>query len=92
MAAIKHGTLTADTAASVTHTRDAREVGVMHKGNVTAPMYARLDGAEATVAGDDTYTILPGIQRWIPRIWSAGSAPTVSIISSGAVDFEVEFP
>ena len=92
MSAIRHGTVAAGTAATVTHPRDVREIGVMHKGNVTTPMYVRLDGTTATVAGDDTYTILPGVQRWIPRIWSAGPNPAISIISAGAVDYEVEFP
>jgi hypothetical protein len=90
--AIRHGTLTANTVATVSLTRDLREVAVMHKGNVQDPIYVRCDGTAATVAGNDTYSVLPGQHRTIPRIWSSGSPTAVSIISAGAVQYEVEFP
>lgn len=91
--AIRHGTLTANTAATVSlASRDLREIWVMHKGNVAQPIYARCDGTAATVAGNDTYAVLPGQHRMIPRIWSAGKPSNISLISAGAVDYEVEFP
>lgn len=92
MAALRHVTLVANTAATVSLDRDLREVGVMHKGNVTNPVYVRLDGTPATVKGDDTYTVLPGQHRWVPRLWSSGRPTAMSIVSAGAVEVEVEFP
>lgn len=90
--ATRHGTLTANTAADVSVNRDLREVGVLHKGNSTEPIYARLDGTAATVSGDETFTVLAGQRRWLPRIWSAGRPTVISLISEGAIDYEVEFP
>lgn len=90
--AIRHGTLTANTVATVTLSRDLREVAVMHKGNDSSVIYARCDGTAATVGGNDCYAVLPGQHRTIPRIWNMGSPTNVSLISGGAVDYEVEFP
>lgn len=91
--AIRHGTLTANTAATVSLAdRDTREVWVMHKGNVVDPLYARCDGTAATVGGNDCYAVLPGQHRMIPRIWSAGRPTTVSLIAATGVAYEVEFP
>ena len=90
--AVRHVTLTANTAQTVSlATRDLREVGVMHKGNVPDPVYVTLSGT-ATIAGDDTYCVLPGQHRFIPRIWSSGKPTNVSIISAATAAVEVEFP
>lgn len=90
--AVRHVTLTANTPATVALNRDLREIGFLHKANVVDPIYVRTDGVDAVVAGDDTYCILPGQQRWVPRIWSQSMPTSVSIISLGAVDVEVEYP
>ncbi len=91
--AIRHGTLTANTAANVSLAdRDVKEIGVLHKGNSTEPIYARCDGTAATVAGNDTFTILAGQRRWVPRIWSSGKPSVISLISEGAIKYEVEYP
>jgi hypothetical protein len=89
--AIVHGSLSASTEAQVSSSRDLRQVGVMHKGNSSDPIYACLDGT-ATIAGADCYTILPGQRRWVPRLWSRGKPTVVSLISASAVDYEVEYP
>lgn len=91
MAAIRHGVLTANTAAQVSLANDLRTVAIMHKGNVPDPMYVTLD-ATATLAGNDCYTVLPGQHRTIPRLWSKGRPTVVSMISAAAVAYEVEFP
>ena len=90
--AIRHVTLVANVATQVSVARDVREVGVIHKGNVTNPIYVRADGTTAVVKANDTYTLLSGQQRWVPRIWSSGGPTLVSIISAGAADVEVEVP
>jgi hypothetical protein len=90
--AIRHGTLVANTATSVSLPRDLREVAVMHKASATNPIYVRCDGTPATIGGNDTYTVLPGQHRTIPRLWSKGAPTVVSLICAAAVDYEVEFP
>lgn len=90
--ATRHGTLTANVAASVSVTADRNEVAVTHKGNVTNPIYARADGTTAVINAADTFAILPGVTRWIPRPRALGSPTVVSLISAGAVDYEVELP
>lgn len=92
MAAVRHVTLAANVATTVTLNRDLREVGILHKGNVADPIYVTVGGPTATVKGNDCYTVTANSQRWVPRIWSAASPTNVSIISAGAVDVEVEFP
>ena len=90
--AVRHVSLVAGTAQTVSlANRDVRSVGIMHKGNGAEPVYVILD-ATATVRGDDTFAVIPGQQRWIPRIWSSGKPTNVSLISAAAVDVEVEFP
>jgi hypothetical protein len=91
MASTRHVTLTAATAKTVTSDRDHNEIGILHKGNVADPVYVT-DAATATVKGDNTYTVLAGQHRFIPRLMSKGMPTTVSVISTGAVELEVEFP
>lgn len=91
MAAIRHVTLAAGTATQVSLTRDMRQIGVMHKGNVPDPVYVRCDGT-AVLEANDTYCVLAGQHRFIPRIWSSGSPTVVSLICVGAATVEVEFP
>lgn len=92
--AVRHGTLTANTAATVTVAGGRQEVGVTHKNPAaTDPIYARADGTAATIAGNDTFTILPGMTRWIPRPRNlTGTNTNVSLISAGANPYEVELP
>jgi hypothetical protein len=91
--ATRHGTLAANTAAPVSLAdRDVKEIGVLHKANSTEPIYARCDGGVASVSGDDTFVVLAGQRRWVPRVWSAGKPSTISLISEGAIAYEVEFP
>lgn len=90
--ATRHGTLVANTAASVSVTGDRNEVAVTHKGNVTDPIYARCDGTTAVAAANDTFVVLPGITRWIPRPRNLGSPTAVSLISAGTAQYEVELP
>jgi hypothetical protein len=90
--AVRHVTLTANTAQTVSlATRDLREVGVMHKGNVPDPVYVNLSGT-AVINGNDCYAVLPGQHRFIPRIWSSGKPTNASIICAAAANVEVEFP
>jgi hypothetical protein len=89
--AITHGSLSAGTESHVSHPRDVRKVGVMHKGNSSDPIYVTINGT-ATIRGADCFTILPGQRRWVPRIWSAGAPTIVSLISATAVDYELEYP
>jgi hypothetical protein len=88
----RHGTLTANTAASVSVTGDRNEVGVTHKNNVTNPLYVRADGTTAVINANDTFVVQPGQTRWVPRARELGSPTAVSLISAGAVQYEVEFP
>lgn len=90
--ATRHGTLTASTAASSSVTGDRNEVGVCHLGNVTNPIYVRADGTTAVVGANDTFVVLPGQTRWIPRPRELSSPTVVSLISAGAAQWEVEFP
>lgn len=89
---VRHGTLTANTATQLSQAGDRIEVGVTHKGNVTNPLYVRADNNAAVIAADDTYVVLPGQTRWIPRPRNLGTPSIVSLISGGAVAFEVELP
>jgi hypothetical protein len=91
--AVRHVTLTANTVTQVSLTdRDLREVAVVHKGNAVEPLYVTAEDITPTVNGDDCYVVLPGAQRWIPRLWSKGKPTVVSLISAGTVDVEVQFP
>lgn len=88
----RHGTLVAATVTTVSVTGDRNEVGITHKNNVTDPIYARCDGTNAAVAATDTYTILPGQTRWIPRPATLASPTVVTLISAGTPAYELELP
>lgn len=90
--ATRHGTLVANTATGVTVAGDRNEVGVTHKGNVADLLYARADNTTTVLAANDTFVILPGQTRWIPRPRELGSPTVVSLRSAGTVDYEVELP
>lgn len=91
MAVVVHVALTANLEREVESSRDHTEIGFLHKGNVPDPVYVRTDGPIATVNGDGAYTVLPGQQRWVPRLQSSGTPTKVSVISAGAANIEVEF-
>lgn len=83
----RHGSTSADTVETVTFTQDLGTIQILHKGNVSDPLYATVNGTAPTVEGDDTFAVLSGGFRIIER---DGAAPTlIKMISSGAVDFEV---
>lgn len=90
-----HGTLVANTATKVPGTVDVDEVGVLHKGNTADPIYVTAGTnagvATATVAGADTFTVLPGQKRWFP-LPAQTAVPAVSLISVSASGYEVEWP
>lgn len=90
--AIRHVTLAAGTATQVSLNRDLREIGFMHKGNVPEPIYVRTDGNPAVLEANDTFTVLAGQHRFVPRLWSSGKPTVVSIICATAATVEVEFP
>lgn len=88
----RHGTLTANTATQVSLTGDRVEVGVTHKGNVTDPIYVKPDNTTAVIGANDSYVVLAGQTRWIPRPRSLGSPTLVSLICATGAAYEVELP
>lgn len=86
--AVIHGTLTASEQFIQLLTPDTREAGVLHKGNSTAPIYVAFD-CEATDAGENTYTVLPGMRRWIPSP-RTDTCTKIHMWSDGVVDWEIE--
>lgn len=92
----RHGTLTANTVATVTvdapadvsarDVRRLRSVEVLNRGT-TDPIYFRTDGTNPTVGGDDTYVVPPSGGVEVP----VRSVNTVEVrmISAGAVAYSV---
>jgi hypothetical protein len=85
-------TLAANTVTTTNFTGRVREVGILHTGNVPEPVYVRVDGTAPTVAGDGSFVVLAGQQRFIPREYFQVAPTVVKIISAGAAKLEVEFP
>lgn len=90
---ITNGTLVANTASSVTRTKDVSRFAVTHTGNVTGVLWVRYDGSAATVAGNANKPVLPGQTVEFARTTTLSPVDTtsVSLISSGAVLYSVEF-
>jgi len=92
--AVRSGTLTPSTVATVSNAQDVTEFAVTHHGNVTAPLYVRGDGVNPTVKGNDCYPVLPGQTKWLGRTRTAATddGTAIKIISASAADYSVEFP
>lgn len=91
---ITNGTLVANTASPITHAADTAVFSVTNLDLTTgATIWVRHDGTAATVAGARCKPVLPGSTVEFPRRKSRDPAGfTVSLISSGAAPYSVEFP
>lgn len=87
MARIKHGTLTANSVATVSVAPEADEIEVVNvDGN--AAIYFTTDGSTPTVEGDNC-EVVPGTIS-VLRIGTPGDPPyTVKLISSGTPKYSV---
>lgn len=87
MALIKHGTLVADTVASVEVDGAPSTVEVLIVAD-PAPIYFRVDGTDPTVAGDDCEVVPAGIGAAL--VVDAGDPPIeVKLISAGTPTYSV---
>lgn len=88
MPAIRHGTLTADTVASVDLGVDVGEVDVCNVDGAAA-IYFRVDGTNPTVAGNDSYVIPAalGASARVP-VTSDGNT-VVKLISVGTPAYSI---
>ena len=84
----KHATLVASTVDTVTLTgTDYYSVEVLHRSSsVTDPIYFTVDGSTPTVAGDDTYVVMPG--GW-KTVRSKENIDVVKLISAGTPAYSV---
>jgi hypothetical protein len=87
MARAKSGTLTAGVAVDVEITDHDNWVEIVNRSQ-TGEIWARTDGQDATVAGDDCYVVLGA--RVLPVRALDTAAATVSLISTGALAYTVE--
>lgn len=88
-ARVAHGTLTASTVASVNLTHDWKKVEVYNRG--TTAIYARGDGTNPTVGGDDCDYVGPGEIVVVPTPLTSHTADPVEVklISSGTPAYTV---
>ena len=84
----KSATLTANTVATISPPYNGPYVKIFNTGTVVA--WATVDGSTPTVAGDDTYPVLPGnfsavvLRTSMPATWpGTAGAVTVKVISTG---------
>jgi hypothetical protein len=87
MARIKHGTLTANTAASVQLDPYGEAIEVVNVDGADA-IYFTVDGTTAVIGADDTEVVPATIAAL--RVGTAGDQPyTVSMISAGTPKYSV---
>ena len=83
----KHATLVASTVDTVTLGADFAMVEIQNRDATTLEIYATVNGATPTVAGDGTLVLRPGQVRTVDV---AGTGPTtVRLISSGTPAYSV---
>lgn len=87
MGIVRHGTLVADTVATVSGDSSVGSVAVLNKDD-TERIYIRADGTNPAVDGNDSYVVLPCSRR---VLMVNADTITVKLISSGTPDYEVEF-
>ena len=84
-----HATLVADTEDTFDLTANGFDrLEIANSGDTVA--YYRLDGTAATVAGDETRSLLPGERQTIPAAGNGVLPNAVSVISSGTPTIHVE--
>lgn len=87
MARIKHGTLTADTVATVElDDNDYSSVEILNVSGDSA-IYIRIDGTAPTVAGDDC-DVIPAVVGGI--VLDAADSISVKLISAGTPQYSVK--
>lgn len=86
MAYVKNGTLTANTVATVALGSNYRSVRIGNYGT-SGIMYARLDGVDPTVGGDDCIPIPAGAERVVP--YAGAGAVSVKLICASANAYTV---
>jgi hypothetical protein len=88
MAKAKHGTLTANTVATVTLDTPFRYTAIVDVINrsMTGEIYVTTDGTDPTVAGDDTILVAGVTSFARPN----GASLTVKLISSAALSYTVQ--
>lgn len=83
-----HATLVADTADTFDLTQNGFDrIEIANSGTDVA--YYRTDGTTATVAGDETRSLLPGERQTLP-VAHAGDFKIISVISAGTPTIHVE--
>lgn len=93
MTTLRHGTLSADTVATVNLGADFGRVAILHKGDVDDPIFVHVGGSSDTVPNPATsppsgYTVLAGSRRTI--IFDGTGASVVKMISEGEASYEIE--
>lgn len=82
---VVHGTLTANTVASHTLDGYTAQVTILNRSQ-TGEIYFTVDGSTPTVGGNDSFVCLGS--RAVATV-SAIAAPTVKLISTGALNYSV---
>jgi hypothetical protein len=95
MSKARHGTLTANTVATVSIAADHADIVVVQldQGSITDPVYVTINGDDPTVGGNDTFKVQAvGEHRRSFQIPTAdvGSNTVVKLISAGAHPYSVE--
>lgn len=89
MALTHPGTLTADQAVTVEIDNHGGWVEVVNRSQ-TGEIWVRVDGEDATVAGEDCYLVLGSRRLAVPVAVTLYQAAAVSLIASDALDYTVE--
>ncbi len=86
----RHGTLTATVVATVTPDADYRYLEVYNRSTVAQGyiVYFTVRGADPTVAGNDTYVVMP-MTRCVLDDTKYDSPAVVKLISSAAAPYSV---
>lgn len=89
MALTHPGTLTADTAVSVEIDNHGGWIEIVNRSQ-TGEIWARVDGQDATVAGEDCYLVLGSRRLQVPVSVTLYQPASVSLISTDPLDYTVE--
>lgn len=90
MARITHGTLSAGTVATLTGDAEFTTARIINRDGA-AEIFARGDGVDPTVAGDDCEILPAAMSYLVMRLSHAGEPTVLKLISSGTPTYSVKF-